>query len=108
MKRNSYTVSTHRFAEFLGRLGFVARVFPWLKPQPSPLYSWSAAIDWGTVATAPKMIRLVLLYIERELSQVSFLHDVRKPWKSRGEVFRTDAKCDFVNMYWNLHLASCT
>ena len=94
MKRNSYTVSMRRFAEFLGRLGFVARVFPWLKPQLSPLYSWSAAIDRGTVATAPKMIRLVLLYIERELSQVSFLHDVRKPWKSRGEVFRTDAKCD--------------
>ena len=60
MSRNGFTVSMRLFAEFRGRLGFVARVLTWLKPFLAPLYTWSAALDRSTVATAPKLRRLSL------------------------------------------------
>ena len=65
MSQSGFTVSMRLFAEFLGRLGFVARVLTWLKPFLAPLYSWSAALDGGTVATAPKLVRVVLVFITR-------------------------------------------
>lgn len=48
-------VQTREFAEFLGRLGFVAQLLTWMKAHLSPLYSWSAATAAGTVANFPKL-----------------------------------------------------
>ena len=61
LKKDKFTVHMRRFAEFLGRLGFVSRVLCWMKPHLAPLYTWSAALDKGTVATMPKLVRLVCM-----------------------------------------------
>ena len=45
LQRASFTTSMRDFNEFLGRLGFVARVLTWIKPHLAPLYSWSAVVD---------------------------------------------------------------
>ena len=93
LAKNGWTISMRRFAEFLGRLGFVARVICWLKPQLSPLYAWSAELNPSTVATAPKLVRLVLEFIRQQLSDTDHLFSARRPLSSSGEAFRTDAKC---------------
>ena len=95
MQANRFRVSMRRFAEFSGRLAFGARVFPWVKPHQSPFYAWSAAVR-GTVATAPKLVRLVMLYLKMELEEEeqTFMQTVRAKWVSKGERFRTDAKCE--------------
>lgn len=56
----------------------------WLKPFLAPLYSWSAGFDGGTVATAPKLVRVVLV----------FMISCRRPAVASTEMFRTDAKCE--------------
>ena len=94
MAQSKYTISMRRFAEFLGRLAFVARVVVWLKPFLSPLYSWSAVLDKGTVATAPKLVRLVLHFIGRQLERCEFRYTCRRPKKLLDERLRTDAKCE--------------
>ena len=93
-KRSNYTVSMRRFAEFLGRLGFVSRVLLWLRPHLSPLYSWSAAMDKGVVATAPKLVRLVCMYLREQFSDRRYMYSVERPIHRTGDAFRTDAKCE--------------
>ena len=68
LRRDKYIVHVHRFAEFLGRLGFTCRVLLWLKPHLAPVYAWASAVNKGTVSTVP-------LRIEQE-------------------VFRTETKCE--------------
>ena len=92
LKRDRFTVHMRRFAEFLGRLGFVSRVLCWMKPHLVPLYTWSAALDKGTVATMPKMVRLVCLYLQQQLMARSFMYFCRRPVTIPGDLFRTDAK----------------
>ena len=86
-------VYMRRFNEFLGRLGFVARVLLWLKPFLGPLYTWSSALDRSTVAKAPKMVNLVLFFLKTQLSDCTYMHTCWKPLILKEEVFRTDAKC---------------
>jgi hypothetical protein len=62
-----YVVVTRDFAEFLGRLGFVAQLLVWMKPYLSPLYAWSAATISSTVAKLPDTVFLTLKYILAEL-----------------------------------------
>ena len=52
LRNDRYTVHMRRFAEFLGRLGFVSRVLCWMKPHLAPLYTWSAALDWKSIGTS--------------------------------------------------------
>ena len=94
LRNDRYTVHMRRFAEFLGRLGFVSRVLCWMKPHLAPLYTWSAALDKGTVATMPKMVRLVCLYLEQQLEARSFMYSCKRPKCISGDLFRTDAKCE--------------
>ena len=42
VRKNGFVVPARDFAEFLGRLGFVAQLTTWLKPHLAPLYAWSA------------------------------------------------------------------
>ena len=93
MEKSGYTVSMRRFSEFLGRLGFLARVLVWLKPHLAPLYSWTAALDRSTVATAPRLVRLVLIFLKRQFEGSGFLYSAQRPLRTGKELFRTDAKC---------------
>ena len=94
LKKDKFTVHMRRFAEFLGRLGFVSRVLCWMKPHLAPLYTWSAALDKGTVATMPKLVRLVCMYIEQQLLAKTFMYSCKRPLVIEGDLFRTDAKCE--------------
>ena len=94
LKKDRYTVHMRRFAEFLGRLGFVSRVLCWMKPHLAPLYTWSAALDKGTVATMPKLVRLVCMYIEQQLMAKTFMYSCKRPRVIEGDLSRTDAKCE--------------
>ena len=87
------TIYMRRFNEFLGRLGFVSRVLLWLKPFLAPLYSWSAALDRGTVAKCPKLVMLVLRFLQLQLKDCTYMHSCSRPTVLPQEVFRTDAKC---------------
>ena len=93
MEKSGYTVSMRRFSEFLGRLGFAARVLVWLKPHLAPLYSWTAALDRSTVATAPRLVKLVLFFLKRQFEGSGFLFSAQRPLHTGKELFRTDAKC---------------
>jgi len=87
------TTYMRRFNEFLGRLGFVSRVLLWLKPFLAPLYTWSAALDRGTVAKCPKLVMLVLKFLQLQLKDCTYMHSCVRPAWLPHEVFRTDAKC---------------
>jgi hypothetical protein len=93
MEEARYTVHMRRFGEFLGRLAFLARVLVWLKAHLAPLYSWAAALAKGTVATAPRMVVLVLKFISMQLADCSFMYSCHRPIRLLEEQFRTDAKC---------------
>ena len=94
LAKSGGTIYMRRFNEFLGRLGFVARVLTWLKPFLAPLYAWSAALDRSTVATAPRLVLLVLRFLKGQLCDRTYMHTCVKPEVLQGEQFRTDAKCE--------------
>eukprot|EP00435_Cladocopium_sp_Y103_P024615 s4687_g6.t1 len=94
LKRDKYTVHVHRFAEFLGRLGFTCRVLLWLKPHLAPLYSWASAVSKSTVATAPRLVKLVCMFLESQFEEQKFMFSCARPRRLDSEVFRTDAKCE--------------
>ena len=93
LKDNRYTVYMRRFNEFLGRLGFVSRVLTWLRPFLAPLYSWSSALDKSTVATSPKLVRMVIEFVEILLKKRRYMYTCLRPLALEQEQFRTDAKC---------------
>lgn len=88
-----FVVVTRDFAEFLGRLGFVAQLLVWLKPHLAPLFAWSAATSASTVAKLPEVVILTLKYLLSEFSVESYMVSARRPKVFTGEQFRTDAKC---------------
>ena len=68
-------------------------VLLWLKPFLDSLYSWSAALDRGTVAKCPKLVMLVLRFLQLQLKDCTYMHSCSRPTVLPQEVFRTDAKC---------------
>ena len=88
-KQSHYVVQTRDFSEFLGRLGFVARVLHWLKPH----LAWSAATAPGLTATLPLTVILVLSYVNMLLSRESYKISAAQPTVHREAAFHTDAKC---------------
>ena len=90
---SKFIVQTREFAEFLGRLGFVAQLLTWMKAHLSPLYSWAAATSSGMVAKLPETVILSLKYLLKELSADSFLVSALRPAHFSTDQFRTDAKC---------------
>ena len=90
---SKFIVQTREFAEFLGRLGFVAQLLTWMKAHLSPLYSWAAATSSGTVAKLPETVILSLKYLLKELSADTFLVSAHRPTHFTTDQFRTDAKC---------------
>ncbi|CAE7263715.1 unnamed protein product [Symbiodinium sp. CCMP2592] len=69
-RKARFVVSVRKFAEFLGRLGFVSRVVYWIKPHLAPLYAWSAAASKSHVAKMPDTVILTLLYLEATLKDL--------------------------------------
>ena len=94
MRKAGGVVLMRRFNEFVGRLGFVARVLVWLKPFMAPLYAWSSVLDRSSVATAPRLVSLVLRFLSEQLRDCTFVHTCRRPKGDPQELFRTDAKCE--------------
>eukprot|EP00435_Cladocopium_sp_Y103_P041011 s612_g11.t1 len=94
LQRAAGTILMRRFNEFVGRLGFVARVLVWLKPFMAPLYSWSAALDRSSVATAPRLVMMVLRFLRSQFADCVYMNTCRRPQQGAGELFRTDAKCE--------------
>ena len=45
LAEQKYVISSREFAEFLGRLSFVAQLLVWLKPHLAPLFAWSAVYN---------------------------------------------------------------
>ena len=91
---DSFVVVSRDFSEFLGRLGFVSQVLVWIKPHLSPLYAWSAATASGTVGKLPQTVILTMLYLRRQLANVSFMVSAERPIYTTKEIYRTDAKCE--------------
>ena len=71
-KASGFVVQTRRFAEFLGRLGFVSRVLYWLKAHMSPLYAWAAAMHRCSVGKLPDTVILTLMYIEECFAEMEY------------------------------------
>eukprot|EP00435_Cladocopium_sp_Y103_P032400 s670_g8.t1 len=80
-----YVVVTRDFAEFLGRLGFVAQLLTWLKPHLSPLFSWPAVTPSSTVAKLPDAVILTLQYLLAEFSVETFTVSAKRPVTFSGE-----------------------
>ena len=88
-----FVVQTKKFAEFLGRLGFVSRLLYWLKPHLAPLYAWSAATHRCSVGRLPDAVILTLLYIEETFLEMEYKVSPRKVDCKDRPLFYTDAKC---------------
>ncbi|CAE7253326.1 unnamed protein product [Symbiodinium sp. CCMP2592] len=93
-RKARFVVSVRKFAEFLGRLGFVSRVVYWIKPHLAPLYAWSAAASKSHVAKMPDTVILTLLYLEATLKDINFKVTPGQQQEEKGHLFHTDAKCD--------------
>ena len=92
-KEARFVVQTKKFAEFLGRLGFVSRLLYWLKPHLAPLYAWSAATHRCAVGRLPDAVILTLLYIEETFLEMEYKVSPRKVDCKDWPLFYTDAKC---------------
>ena len=92
-RASKFVVSVRRFAEFLGRLGFVSRLLVWLKAHLAPLYSWRAAVNESSVARMPDTVILTLEYLDLTFRDMSFKVAAARTTKREGVAFRTDAKC---------------
>lgn len=92
-RSNKFVVQARDFAEFLGRLGFIAQLLIWLKPHLAPLFSWAAVTAAGTVGRLPDTVVLTLEYLATQFGRETFLVSALRPRQFKGEQFRTDAKC---------------
>ncbi|CAE7884862.1 mettl24, partial [Symbiodinium necroappetens] len=92
-RASRFVVSVRRFAEFLGRLGFVSRLLVWLKAHLAPLYSWRAAVSVSAVARLPDTVILTLEYLSLTFKDMSFKVAAARTIRREGVAFRTDAKC---------------
>ena len=88
-----FVVSVRKFSEFLGRLGFIARVVYWIKPHLAPLYAWAAAASKSHVAKMPDTVILTLMYLEATLTDINFKVAPGRVSEEKGHLFHTDAKC---------------
>jgi len=93
-RQNQGLVAHRSFVELVGRLVYAGQVLVWMKPLMAPLHAWKSAIAPGTVATLPQTVLVVLLFIAEMLREGHHRTTGRSPLRSRGQAFRTDAKCD--------------
>eukprot|EP00435_Cladocopium_sp_Y103_P007668 s5210_g2.t1 len=91
---NRGVVAHRSFVELVGRLVYASQVLTWLRGFMAPLHSWKAAIAPGTVATMPRTVSVVLLFISSMLQSGFHRTSGKSPIKREGQAFRTDAKCE--------------
>ena len=94
LEGDQWLIMPRRYKEFHGRLGFTAQVLPWLRPLLAPGYAWLSAINRASTVKVPELVALVCVFIKQKL-----LDGLRKTpcvaeEVNRGELFRTDAKCE--------------
>ena len=64
----------------------------WIKHHLSPLYAYSGAT--ASVGKLPQTVVLTMLYLRRQLANVSFMVSAKRPIHATQEIFRTDATCE--------------
>ena len=98
LERDKGMVLHRRFVEFLGRLVYASQLLYWAKPFLAPLHAWKSAVGGGAVLQVPKMVLLVLRYLNNLLRSGNRMVSSKAAPEAGAEVFRTDAKCgeDFV------------
>eukprot|EP00435_Cladocopium_sp_Y103_P006405 s3783_g2.t1 len=75
---NQGVVAHRSFVELVGRLVYASQVLTWLR----------------TVATMPRMVSVVLLFISSMLQDGYHRTSGKSPTRQEGQAFRTDAKCE--------------
>ena len=93
-RKNGGLVTHRSFIELVGRLVYASQVLVWLKPLMAPLHAWKSAISAGTAALLPQSISVILLFVADMLKKGFNRTSGRSPLRGRGQVFRTDAKCE--------------
>lgn len=93
LEDDDWMTTGRSFIEFVGRMTFVSRILPWLKPFLAPLYAWSNVIGRSTVLKVPELVFVTLDFIRTQLQTRSFMVKALQPQQLPGERFRTDAKC---------------
>ena len=90
------TVETHSFAGGVGRLNFSANAILHLKPWMGPLYAWSSTIQLTgkQVATTPWGIKLILLWVSKQLAKDLRLQITPTLPSNGGPIFKSDAKAE--------------
>ena len=93
-RRNGGLVTHRSFIELVGRLVYASQVLVWLKPLMAPLHAWKSTISAGTAALLPQSVSVILLFVADMLKSGFNRTSGRSPLRGRGQVFRTDAKCE--------------
>ncbi len=60
---NGWLVHMRCFQEFHGRLGFAAKVLPWIKPMLAPGYSWISAAGRAATRKMPQLVAAACIFI---------------------------------------------
>ena len=60
---NGWLVHMRRFQEFHGRLGFAAKVLPWIKPMLAPGYSWISAAGRTATLKMPQLVAAACIFL---------------------------------------------
>ena len=83
------------FSEVLGRLAFAAGALEHYRPFLGPMYAWCSSVPLGSYLELPVMIRLVLLYLRKQLRAKQYMVDCGPGEEvEEEEAFRADAKAE--------------
>ena len=77
----------------LGRLLIALSALDHLRPFLGPIYVWVTALEHARVRKLPEMIKLIMLFLAKELEGSEQLTQV-KALPQQREVFRTDASAE--------------
>jgi len=76
------------------RLGFASGAIDHLRPFLGPLYAWAAVMPPGAYVKLPVLVKIILRYIEEELSSGRHMKTAAPLEESEVEAFRADAKAE--------------
>ena len=96
LETDNWLVLVRRFQEFHGRLWFASQVLPGIKPLLAPGYAtlgWLQSEKTSTMKM-PEMVALVCIFIRAKFKEGLMKISCIVPEVYKGEIFRTDAKCD--------------
>ena len=104
-------VSLKEFASVLGRLNFTFAAVEALRPFLGPLYSWHTAVSHCERLKLPKVVRLVLVFLQKMLQDGHRVQTIGVKAPRVQELFRTDAKAEGNEVWiggWAVMNGTCT